>query len=319
VPNAPHAQPDSAQEPDSTAVTALLNADRHIGRAAGGHGNYGLFVLPAMLLVAFVVLVPAVLTFIAAFTDWDGVSKPLWVGLDNFRDLLTDMSFWRAIFNNVKWTILFLTIPAIMALVIASLLLTRKRSHGVYQIIFLLPYALSPIANALVWRYMIFDHVFGVAGYVEKHISWVTDPLGHVSTALYAVAAVDIWHFWGYLTVVFFAAMRQVPGDQLEAAIIEGANGWQVFRHITLPNILPTIALMFVLVTIFSFLTFDYVYLMTGGGPAHATELLSTLGYGFAFRTFEVGKAAAVALFMSLFGFIAACVYVQMSRESLKR
>jgi raffinose/stachyose/melibiose transport system permease protein len=82
---------------------------------------------------------------------------------------------------------------------------------------------------------------------------------------------------------------------------------------------MPTIALMFVMVTIFSFLTFDYVYLMTGGGPAHATELLSTLAYGFAFRSFEVGKAAAVALFMSLFGLVAACVYVWMSRESLKR
>src|SRR5260370_32877190 len=115
------------------------------------------------------------------------------------------MSFWRAIFNNVKWTILFLTIPAIMALVIASLLLTRKRSHGVYQIIFLLPYALSPIANAFFWRYMIFDHVFGVAGYVEKHISWATYPLGHVYTALYAVATMDSCHCWGYLTLDFFA------------------------------------------------------------------------------------------------------------------
>ena len=166
---------------------------------------------------------------------------------------------------------------------------------------------------------MIFDHVSGVVSFLNAHHFHLSDPLGHVSTALYAVAAVDMWHFWGYLTVVFFAAMRQVPTDQLEAAILEGASGVQIFLHITLPNILPTIGLMFVLVTIFSFLTFDYVYLMTGGGPAHATELLSTLAYGFAFRTFEVGKAAAVALFMSFFGLLAALAYVWMSREGLKR
>jgi raffinose/stachyose/melibiose transport system permease protein len=292
---------------------------RHFGRAGSQRATYALFVLPAVLLIAFVVLAPAVLTLAASFTDWDGVSRPRWVGLENFHDLLTDMIFWRAVFNNTKWTVLFLTIPMAIALVVAALLLTRQRSSAVYQVIFLLPYALSPIANASIWSYMIFDHVSGAVHYLNAHSIAVTDPLGRVSSALYAVAAVDIWHFWGYLTVVFFAAMRQVPTDQLEAAILEGASAWQIFVHITLPNILPTIALMFVLVTIFSFLTFDYVYLMTGGGPAHATELLSTLGYSFAFRTFEVGKAAAVALFMSLFGLLAAMAYVWMSRASLRR
>jgi raffinose/stachyose/melibiose transport system permease protein len=233
--------------------------------------------------------------------------------------LLDDFTFWRALFNNIKWTLLFLTVPMALALLISSLLITRRRSQRVYQVIFLLPYVLSPIANASVWSNMLLNQRSGLVGYLSRHGLPIRDPLGHVSTALYAVAAVDMWHFWGYLAIVFFAAMRQVPGDQLEAAYLEGASGWQIFRLVTLPNITPTIALMFVMVTIFSFLTFDYVYLMTGGGPAHSTELLSTLAYGFAFRSFEVGKAAAVALFMSLFGLIAAFAYVWMSRGSLQR
>jgi raffinose/stachyose/melibiose transport system permease protein len=290
-----------------------------LSQAAARDWTYYLFTLPALLLSAGVVLVPALLTLILAFTDWDGVSRPLWLGFDNFRELLNDFTFWRALFNNVKWTVVFLTIPMAIALVVASLLLTRRRSQRVYQIIFLLPYVLSPIANASIWSNMLLNQRSGVLGYLGRLGLPVHDPLGHVSTALYTVAAVDIWHFWGYLAIVFLAAMRQVPTDQLEAAYLEGATGWQIFRHVTLPNIAPTIALMFVMVTIFSFLTFDYVYLMTGGGPAHGTELLSTLAYGFAFRTFEVGKAAAVALFMSLFGLIAACAYVGMSRESLRR
>jgi len=284
-----------------------------------GGWRYFPFLLPALLLSAAVVLVPGILTVLAALTDWDGVSAPVWNGFENFRDLAADFTFWRALFNNIQWGIIFLTVPIALALLVASLLRTRRRSYAVYQVIFLLPYVLSPIANASIWGNMIFDPISGVVGFLQRHGVPLVDPLGRVDSALYAVASVDIWHFWGYLTVVYFAAMRQVPADQLEAAYLEGAGPWQIFRYITLPNIAPTVALMFVLTTIFSFLTFDYVYLMTGGGPARATELLSTLAYGFAFRTFEVGKAAAVALCMSLFGLLAACAYTFMSRASLRR
>lgn len=280
---------------------------------------HSLFVTPALLLSISVVLVPGLLTFAVAFSDWDGISAPFFVGLNNFNALIGDGVFWAALFNNIQWALIFLTIPMAIALVTASLLMNRKRSNAVFQVIFLLPYVLSPVANAVIWQNIIFDPVSGLLGFVSKNYVEIQNPLTDTATALYAVAAVDIWHFWGYLTVVFFAAMRQTPEDQLEAAYLEGANGWQVFWNVTLPNILPTIALMFVLVTIFSFLTFDYVYLMTQGGPARSTEMLSTYAYAFAFTSFQVGKAAAVALVMSFFGLLASLVYVRLSRSSLER
>jgi raffinose/stachyose/melibiose transport system permease protein len=280
---------------------------------------HSLFVAPALLLSISVVLVPGLLTFAVAFSDWDGISAPFFVGLSNFNALMGDGVFWAALFNNVQWALIFLTIPMAIGLVTASLLMTRKRSNAIFQVIFLLPYVLSPVANAVIWQNIIFDPVSGLLGFISKNYVEIQNPLTDTATALYAVAAVDIWHFWGYLTVVFFAAMRQTPEDQLEAAYLEGANGWQVFWNVTLPNILPTIALMFVLVTIFSFLTFDYVYLMTQGGPARSTEMLSTYAYAFAFTSFQVGKAAAVALVMSFFGLLASLVYVRLSRSSLER
>lgn len=285
---------------------------------APGSGGYGLFVLPALLLSLSIVVVPAILTFLAAFTEWDGVSEPYYIGLENFEDLFSDVIFWQAIYNNIRWTVIFLTVPMALGLIAASVLLNRKKSHAVFQIILLTPYVLSPIANVGIWKFIIFDPISGVVSFINRNIATLPNPLGDPGLALYAVAGVDMWHFWGYLAVVFLAAMRQTPADQLEAAYLEGANGWQVFRYVTLPNILPTIALMVAMVTIFSFLTFDYIYLLTNGGPAHSTEMLSTLAYGAAFRTFEVGKAAAIALFMSLFGLIASFVYVWMSRESLR-
>jgi len=277
-----------------------------------------LFVTPALLLSVAIVLLPALLTFVVAFTDWDGASTPVFIGLKNFSAVFSDPVFWGALFDNVQWTVIFLTIPMAIAMIAASILMNRKKSSAVFQIIFLLPYVLSPVANAVIWQNIVFDPVSGVLGYVARNWFPISNPLTDTRTALYAVAGVDIWHFWGYLTVVFFAAMRQTPEDQLEAAFIEGANGWQVFRNVTLPNILPTVALMFVLVTIFSFLTFDYIYLITQGGPARSTEMLSTFAYAFAFTSFQVGKAATVALVMSFFGLVASIVYVRLSRAELE-
>lgn len=280
--------------------------------------SHTLFVLPALVLSAVVVMIPALLTFGAAFTSWDGISMPSFVGLANFSSISVDPVFWTAIWNNVQWTLIFLTVPMAIALVAASLLMSRNRSAALFQVIFLLPYILSPVANALIWQNIIFSPVSGLVGFFSRTVMPMQSPLANPDTALYAVASVDIWHFWGYLTVIFFAAMRQTPTDQLEAAFLEGANGWQVFRFVTLPNILPTLGLMLVLVTIFSFLTFDYVYLITQGGPARATEILSTYAYKFAFTSFQVGKAAAVALVMSFFGLLASIAYVAMSRASME-
>lgn len=287
-------------------------------KQASQRAYHTLFVLPALTLSIAIVLLPALLTFGAAFSRWDGVSAPSFTGIDNFKALFSDPVFWTAITNNVQWALIFLTIPMAIALIAASLLMRRQRSGAVYQVIFLLPYVLAPVANAVIWQNIILSPVSGLLGFVSKTFVPLTSPLTEPSTALYAVAAVDIWHFWGYLTVVFFAAMRQTPEEQLEAAFLENASGWQVFWNVTLPNILPTLGLMLVLVTIFSFLTFDYIYLITQGGPARATEMLSTYAYKFAFTSFQVGKAAAVALVMSFFGLVAAIVYVRMSRASLE-
>jgi raffinose/stachyose/melibiose transport system permease protein len=281
-------------------------------------GGYWLFCLPAVLISAVVVVLPAALTILASFTEWDGVSDPYWVGLDNYRELYDETLFWEAIFNNLRWMVIFLTIPMALGLIAASVLLRRRRSAAIYQIILLIPYVLSPVANTGIWVNMIYDVNSGVIGFINKHFFTMPYPLGTASTALYAVAATNIWSFWGYLAVIFYAAIRQTPEEQLEAAYLEGASGWQVFVNVTFPNILPTFALMFVFVTIFSFLNFDYVYLMTGGGPAGSTEMLSTLAYGYAFRTFEVGKAAAVAIVMSAFGLVASVVYVNLNRAGLK-
>jgi raffinose/stachyose/melibiose transport system permease protein len=274
-----------------------------------------LFALPGLALSISVILVPGFMTFYYAFTDWNGVSSDYnFIGMLNFREIFSDEIFLRALGNNIKWTLMFLTIPVLIGLVTSFFLLQVKRTYRAYQAVFIMPYILAPVTNALLWQNIIFNPIVGLVAFLNNH-GWNLDaPLGNMKTALYAVAGVDMWHYWGFLTVVYFASMRQTSTDQIEASIIDGCNLWQQFKYVYYPNIKTTMKLMFIMIIIFSFMTFDYVYLLTAGGPARSTEMLSTYANAY-FTSFQTGKAASVAFIMSLFGFIAASVYVRLSRK----
>lgn len=275
-----------------------------------------MLLVPAFLLSAAIVLLPGIFTIIIAFTDWDGVATTItFVGTENFKEIFTDGVFLTSFVNNIKWTLLFLTIPVATGMGVAVLLLNRPRSRTVFQTLFLLPYVMAAAVNAIIWLNMIYSPISGLVGVLQKSGLSIENPLTNPTGALYAVAAVDIWHYWGYLLIIYLAALRQVPYEQAEAARIDGANSLQIFRYVYLPGISSAVKLSLIMIVIFSFLTFDYVYLMTQGGPANSSEILATYAYSFAFSTFQFGKAAAVGLIMSGFGLIAAIVYVRVSRK----
>lgn len=281
--------------------------------------NY-LLIAPALLISLIVILVPGVMTIGYSFTDWNGMSPDInFIGLRNFEELFQDRIFFKSISNNIIWTLLFLTIPVCIGMLAAMLLLSRKKTRSIYQIAFLIPYVLAPAVNAMLWLNIIFSPVVGLVAFLKNFGIDLGSPLASMKTAIYACAGVDIWHYWSYLTVIYLAALRQTPADQVEAARIDGCNAWQLFRFIYLPNIKATVSLMFVMIVIGSFLAFDYVKLLTGGGPAHSTEVLGTYAYSFAFSEMKVGKAAAAGLFMSFFGLIASLVYTIISRREKMR
>ncbi|MCJ1697357.1 sugar ABC transporter permease [Rathayibacter caricis] len=276
--------------------------------------NY-LLVAPALLLSIVIVVVPGILTLLFAFTDWSGIGFDVdFIGLANFRDIFADPVFATALTNNIQWLVMFLVLPAAVGLLTAALLLRRKRMRTFYQVIFLMPYVLAPVVNALVWQTIIYNPNGGVFGLLG-----LRPPTSSQETSLYAAAAVDMWHYWGFLTVVYLGAMRQTPVDQVEAASLDGTGSWGLFRHIYLPSIRPTLMLMGVMSVIFSFLAFDYIYLLTQGGPAHSSEVMGTYAYAFAFSSFQFGKAAAVGLIMSFFGLLASVLYTWLSRRDLTR
>jgi raffinose/stachyose/melibiose transport system permease protein len=276
-----------------------------------------LFVLPILLINAAVVLGPAIAAVYYSLTDWSGVGAAKFVGLDNYRQLLFhDASFRHAFRNNVIWLIMFLTVPIIMALVAAALLAPIRRGAILYRMALFLPYVLPSVVTAFIWRSLMNpDRGLG-AQLKEWGISGLDRAfLGDPKTVLPAIGFVDNWHWWGFLMVLFLAAMQNIPPDLYEAARLDGASRWQEFRDVTLPGIRPTLVFMILMTSIWSFLTFDYIWILTQGGPAGASEVLSVLVVKNAFHRFEAGYAAAIGLTMSaLVGFIIAIFVILRKR-----
>jgi raffinose/stachyose/melibiose transport system permease protein len=260
-----------------------------------------LFVAPILLINMLVVMGPAAASFYYAMTDWSGIGKAEFIGLDNFRTLFfDDDSFRHAFKNNVIWLIMFMTVPIAMALVAASFLAPIKRGALFFRLSLFLPYVLPSVITAFIWRVLMNpDRGIGAQladwgiGGLDKAF------LGDPNTVLPAIAFIDNWHWWGFLMVLFLASMQNVPPDLYEAARLDGASRWDEFKDVTIPGIRPTLVFMVLMTCIWSFLTFDYIWILTQGGPAGASEVLSVLVQKNAFLNFEAGYAAAIGVTMS--------------------
>lgn len=261
-----------------------------------------LFVLPILLINVAVVAGPALSSLYYSMTEWNGIGDPEWIGLQNFQTLAVDPGFHHAFQNNVIWLAMFLTVPIALALMAASLLAPVRRGALFYRMMLFIPYVLPSVITASLWRSLMSPDRgipalltdVGIPGFDKAF-------LGDPDTVLPAIAFVDNWHWWGFLLVLFLASMQNIPADLYESARLDGANRWHEFRDVTLPGIRPTIVFMILMTTIWSFLTFDYIWILTQGGPARASEVLSVLVFKEAFRNFNAGYAAAIGLTMSFF------------------
>jgi raffinose/stachyose/melibiose transport system permease protein len=260
-----------------------------------------LFILPIFLLHLVVVTLPAMSSFYYSLTEWSGMGQGEFIGIDNFiRIFFEDSTYGRAFWNNVKWMLFFLTVPFGLSLFAAFLLTQIKKGGIFYRLLIFIPYIMPSVVTASIWR-----NLLNPRQGLPSLVGVETALLGNTDTALLTIAFIDNWHFWGFLTVLFLTAMQSISPVLYDAAKIDGANGRQLFRHVTLPGIRPTILFMLVMTAIWSFLVFDYVWILTQGGPAGSSDVLGVIVYKNAFNRFEAGYAAAQGLTMSTFsGFI---------------
>ena len=276
-----------------------------------------LLIAPITLVHLVVVVGPALAGMYYSLTDWSGIGAAEFIGLKNFQNLFfNDDTFRLAFRHNILWLAFFVTVPFIMALAVASLLAQVRRGAMIFRIAFFVPYVLPSVVAAAIWR-MLFDPRLGFGVVLATHgIPGLDHPyLGDKNLALGAIAFADNWHWWGFLMILFLTAMQNIPVDLYDAAKIDGANRWKEFLNVTLPGIRPTVFFMLTMTGIGSFLVFDYVWILTQGGPAGSSEMLATHLYKEAFQRFEAGYGAAIGITMSALAGIMAGIFVLLRRR----
>ncbi len=276
-----------------------------------------LFVLPALLINLLVVLGPSVAAVYYSLTEWSGIGAAEFIGLDNYRQLLfDDQSFRHAFVNNLLWLAMFLTVPIAMGLLAASLLAPVRRGALFFRMALFIPYVLPSVIVAHLWSSLLHPDR-GLVGWLNERGVPGMDVavLGRADTVLPAIAFIDNWRWWGFLMVLFLAGMQNIPPDLYEAARLDSASRWQEFRDVTLPGIRPVLVFMMMMTAIWSFLTFDLIWIITQGGPGGASEVISVLVFKEAFLNFQAGYAAAIGITMSLLVGIVIAIFVVLRRR----
>lgn len=275
-----------------------------------------LFILPILFIQILVMIGPAISSIYYSLTDWTGIGNATFIGLENFKTMLFERNdFINAFLNNIKWLGLAI-IPFVMALIAATLIAGIKKGGMIIRVLLFIPYVLPSIVTSDLWRKLL-NPDFGLVALLNKiGIPGFNQAfLGNPKTALITIFFVDNWHWWVFLMVLFLAAMQNIPREQYEVARIEGANRMQEFIHVTLPGIAPTLIFMILMASIWTFQTFDYVWILTAGGPAGSSEILATLLLRNAFVRLEAGYASAIGLSITFFSGIFITIYILLKRK----
>jgi len=261
-------------------------------------------ILPNTLGLFFFFGIPVAASFLTSLQEWNALKPPRFIGLDNFQRLVGDGAFWQALGNTLKLMVFSVPVGVALALAVAVLVNQRLAGRNLFRAIYFSPVVTSTVAASIVWTW-IFQPRYGLLGNLLaplglRDVAWLTNP----DLILFPVAAVTIWQRLGFDMVLFLAGLQTIPRVLYEAAIVDGANRWQRFRHITLPMLSPTTFLVVLLSIINAFQIFDQVYVMTArispGGPGGSATTLSYLLYESGFKNLEFGYASAIALVLFL-------------------
>ena len=271
-------------------------------------------VAPAIILFGFVVLVPSIANTILSFAKWSGTDTLTFVGLDNYFRAFRDEIYLMAYRNTFVYILLTLVLEVAVGLALAGLVTMGKRRTTFYRVAFFVPVTLPMIAIAVLWSFVYSDDIGPIntalraGGLGDFAKVWLGDP----ATALLAVSVVSGWIYAGFYMAIFYAALQRIPKHLIEAALLDGASEWRVFWSIKVPMIRPMIEVAVLLCITGAFQSFDLFYVMTNGGPDHATEIITTYLVEVVFRFRDLGYGAALSTIMTVVVVGIALVLVKM-------
>ncbi|MEQ8672743.1 MAG: sugar ABC transporter permease [Aggregatilineales bacterium] len=279
------------------------------------------FLLPAAFFLVAFIAIPMGQAILLSFQRWNGIEDATWVGLRNFRLLLQDDLFWQSLSHVGYYTVATVIFNATIPLIIASLLNSGIYGSTVFRFLYFMPVIISLAITGMLWR-AILEPNFGILNEMLRDVgleSWTRLWLADKNLALPSIIVVSVWQSFGFFVVIYFAAMQTIPQELYESASIDGANAWHRFRFITVPMLRSTITVTIVLTTIGGIKVFDQVWVMTTGGPNHASETLGTYLYRVAFGAGgssnpQYGYATAIALLILVLSLIFSIIQIRLGR-----
>jgi raffinose/stachyose/melibiose transport system permease protein len=274
-----------------------------MGRKAFDKIEFGLFTLPVLLCVLLAFYIPFVMSMMYSLTQWNGIaSHPKFIGLENFKQIfLTDTNFKSSSLFTVKYSILYIILVNVLAILIAVILDQKLKTSALLRAAFFIPYILSLVIVGFIWKFIFmqgFESLGNMTGLGIFKLSWLGEP----GLAFVSVLAVSIWQSIGFYVVIYIAGLQSVPHDLLEAAIVDGAGPFRRFFSITLPLLAPSITVSVFMALTNSIKVFDVILSLTGGGPGGSTYSVSFDIYRDTFQnnTYGYGTAKAFVLFVAV-------------------
>jgi multiple sugar transport system permease protein len=271
-----------------------------------------LFPLPALLLVGALMIYPLVYTLLLSTRSYDlGFRSYSFVGLAHYVAALTSERFWDAFGRTLLFTALSVVGSVVLGMVMALILNREFRGARWARTAFLLPMVATPVATSLVWM-MMFNPSLGVLNHFLDLLGlppslWVADP----RLTILCLVVVDVWHFAPFAMLILLAGLRSLPPEPFESAMIDGASRWQIFRRVTVPLLLPVLAVVLIFRTIDALKVFDIIWVITAGGPGFSSETLYVYAYNQAFKYLDVGYGSAVIVVFTLIVAAASALWIR--------
>jgi ABC-type sugar transport system permease subunit len=276
-----------------------------------------LFILPALVAIGAVFVYPMVSSFYLSLHDID-LTKPwrgeIFVGLKNYRSILANSAFWDSVWRTAYFSVVSVGLELLIGFISALLLNEVFAGRSTVRSFLLIPWALLTMTNGLMWmwifnpHYGMFNAILTKLGLIDSYRVWLADPFW----AMHAVILADVWKMAPFMTLLILAGLQPISEDVYDAAEVDGASTWTKIRYIVGPLLRPALLVAVVLRTMGAFKVFDIIYIMTSGGPADSTKVLTFYTYEQAFRYYRIGMGSAVSWLITLVLLILIVVYIKL-------
>ena len=276
------------------------------------NSNYGIyFVLPALIGTFIFIIIPIFCSFTLSFSEWDLLNDIRFIGLDNYKAVLTEPVFRQILLNTVVYALSVTVFAVLIPLLLASIINSKIRGAEWFKTVYFIPFITPAVVIAIVWSWIFDPNIGGINVLFKTNLEWLFD----TKLAMPVLIFVSVWKLIGYNIVLFLTGFATIPSNLYEAAKIDGASGGKTFWYVTLPLLKPTTYFVTLVTAISSFQVFDLIYVMTEGGPKDSTNVIVYSIYKYAFEYFDIGKSCALAYILFVIIFILTLVQREVKKE----